>query len=79
MSHRGRGRAPYGQHTPPTVGDELVARLRRRLDEAQLVELTMMVAVENLRSRPNAALGLTSQGCKDRCDVPAAAARGEAG
>ena len=56
--------------TPPTVDDNLVERLRRTLDEAQLVELTMMVSVENLRSRTNAALGLTSQGFKDSCDIP---------
>ncbi|MEU8826928.1 carboxymuconolactone decarboxylase family protein [Streptomyces sp. NPDC048636] len=58
---------------PPTVDDALVERLRRNLDEAQLVELTAMVAVENLRSRINSALGLTSQGFKDSCDLPAAA------
>jgi hypothetical protein len=27
--------------------------------------------VENVRSRFNSALGLTSQGFKDRCDIPA--------
>ena len=32
----------------------------------------MMVAVENVRSRFNSALGLTSQGFKDRCEIPAA-------
>ncbi|MEV6315437.1 carboxymuconolactone decarboxylase family protein [Streptomyces sp. NPDC051776] len=56
--------------TPPAVDDAMVERLREHLDEAQLVELTAMIAVENLRSRVNAALGLTSQGFKDRCDVP---------
>ncbi len=56
--------------TPVTVTDEMVERLRLHLDDAQLVELTMMVAVENQRSRFNAALGLTSQGFKDLCDVP---------
>ncbi|MGY1591552.1 carboxymuconolactone decarboxylase family protein [Geodermatophilus sp. SYSU D00708] len=58
--------------TPPDVTDEMVAALRRELDDAQLVELTMMVAVENVRSRFNSALGLTSQGFRDRCDLPAA-------
>jgi len=29
--------------------------------------------VENLRSRINAALGLTAQGFKDRCEIPAGA------
>ena len=57
---------------PPEVTDEMVADLRRDLDDATLVELTMMVAVENNRSRFNAALGLTSQGFRDRCEVPAA-------
>ncbi|MEU5421738.1 carboxymuconolactone decarboxylase family protein [Streptomyces sp. NPDC001407] len=55
--------------TPPTVTDELVERLRKHLDDAALVELTAMVAVENLRSRTNTALGLTSQGFKDTCEV----------
>jgi AhpD family alkylhydroperoxidase len=59
--------------TPPAVTDEMVAGLRRELDDAQLVELTMMVAVENVRSRFNSALGLTSQGFRDRCELPAPA------
>jgi AhpD family alkylhydroperoxidase len=56
--------------TPPTVTDELVEDLRRDLGEAALVELTMMIAVENQRSRFNSALGLSSQGFRDRCEVP---------
>ena len=59
--------------TPPGVTDEMVAGLRRDLDDAQLVELTMMVAVENVRSRFNSALGLTSQGFRDRCELRATA------
>ena len=57
--------------TPPEVTDEMVAGLRRHLDDAALVELTMMIAVENQRSRFNSALGLTSQGFSDRCELPA--------
>ena len=57
--------------TPPTVTDAMVADLRRELDDAELVELTMMVAVENVRSRFNSALGLTSQGFRDGCELPA--------
>ncbi len=53
------------------VTDEMVASLRRQLGEAALVELTMMIAVENQRSRFNSALGLTSQGFRDRCELPA--------
>lgn len=56
--------------TPPTVDDELVKRLLDHLDEAQLVELTTMICLENWRSRFNSAAGLTGQGFKDRCEVP---------
>ncbi|MGY1720580.1 carboxymuconolactone decarboxylase family protein [Blastococcus sp. SYSU DS0552] len=57
--------------TPVQVTDEMVAGLRRHLDDAELVELTMMISVENSRSRFNSALGLTSQGFSDRCELPA--------
>ena len=60
--------------TPPTVDDQLVKRLLEQLDEAQLVELTMIICLENLRSRFNSALGLTPQGFKDRCEAPQARA-----
>jgi alkylhydroperoxidase family enzyme len=59
--------------TPPEVTDELVDRLSAHLSEAQLVELTAIVAVENLRSRMNSALGLSAQGFKERCEIPATA------
>jgi alkylhydroperoxidase family enzyme len=58
--------------TPPSVTDEMVVRLSTHLGEAELVELTAIVAVENLRSRINSSLGLTAQGFKDRCEIPAA-------
>lgn len=58
--------------SPPEVTDEMVDALRADLGEAALVELTMMVAVENQRSRFNAALGLAAQGFSDRCELPAA-------
>ncbi|MCW2836571.1 MAG: hypothetical protein JWQ15_685 [Marmoricola sp.] len=56
--------------TPPEVTDAMVAGLREDLDDAQLVELTEMISVENLRSRTNSALGLTSQGFTSQCDLP---------
>jgi AhpD family alkylhydroperoxidase len=65
------GYAEAASATPPTVTDQMVAQLRTHLDDAALVELTMMIAVENQRSRFNTALGLTSQGFRDRCEVPA--------
>jgi AhpD family alkylhydroperoxidase len=56
--------------TPPAVTDEMVADLRRDLDDAALVELTMMVAVENTRSRFNSALGLHSQASRTAARCP---------
>lgn len=55
--------------TPDEVTDEMVSALDAALGTPALVELTMMVAVENQRSRFNSALGLTSQGFADRCEV----------
>src|SRR6476661_6232394 len=48
--------------------------LDRQLGHAAMVELTMMVAVENQRSRFNSAMGLTSQGFSDVCELPLAEA-----
>jgi alkylhydroperoxidase family enzyme len=56
--------------TPPTVTDEQSARLQKELGEAALVELTAIVAIENLRSRVNSAFGLTGQGFSDQCEIP---------
>jgi alkylhydroperoxidase family enzyme len=62
--------------TPPEVTDEMAAALREALGVEAFVELTMMVAVENQRSRVNSALGLTSQGFKDRCELGEGSRRG---
>lgn len=56
--------------TPPTVTDELAGTLLERLGEPAFVELTVMAATENFRSRINGALGLTSQGFSDSCAIP---------
>jgi AhpD family alkylhydroperoxidase len=48
--------------TPVDVSDELFSALREHFDDAQLVELVHMVALENLRSRFNAAFGIGSAG-----------------
>jgi alkylhydroperoxidase family enzyme len=56
--------------TPPQVTDEMVADLRTRFTDAEVVELTATIALENQRSRTNTALGLTSQGFRDHCDLP---------
>ncbi|HZG06311.1 MAG TPA: carboxymuconolactone decarboxylase family protein [Streptomyces sp.] len=56
--------------TEPSVTDGLARELVGRLGEKAFVELTAMVAVENLRSRINSAFGLVGQGFSDRCEVP---------
>jgi len=48
--------------TPVTVSDELIAALRERFEDRQLVELAHMIALENLRSRFNAAFGIGAAG-----------------
>ena len=48
--------------TGETVTDELWARLRGHFSEAQLVELTAAVALENFRSKFNVPLGIEAQG-----------------
>lgn len=55
-----------------TVDDEIVADLRKRFGDAGLVELTYLIALENMRSRFNSSLGLTSQGFSsgDACVIP---------
>jgi AhpD family alkylhydroperoxidase len=62
--------------TPVAVTDQLFAELRRRFNEAQLVELTNVIAVENMRGRFNMALGFGSAGFTDGmvCAVPETAA-----
>jgi AhpD family alkylhydroperoxidase len=58
--------------TPMAVTDEMVAGLIRQLGEKAVVELTQMVALENMRSRFNSAAGLQSQGYSDVCELPLA-------
>ena len=48
--------------TGEKVSDELFARLRGHFSEAQMVELTAVVALENFRSKFNPALGIEAQG-----------------
>jgi len=62
--------AEAATETPVMLSDDLVERLHEHFDDTELVELAAWVALENLRSRFNAGLGLHSQGFADRCDVP---------
>lgn len=58
--------------TPPSASDAQVADLERRFGRAGVIELTYQIAMENLRSRMNFALGLDEQGFSagDACRVP---------
>jgi len=48
--------------TPPTVTDEMSARLLGQLGPAALVELTAFIGAANLTSRTNVALGIEAEG-----------------
>src|SRR4029077_15686879 len=65
--------------TPPEGSDELFAALRGHFDERQMVELTNVIALENLRSRFNSALDMTPAGFSEGmvCIVPEPAATPE--
>ncbi len=58
--------------TPSEVDDDLFGRLRAHFDDAQLVELTSAVAIENFRARFNGATGMAAQGFAEGmvCVVP---------
>ena len=58
--------------TPPEIGDELFASLREHFDERQMVELTNIIALENLRSRFNIAFDMDPAGFSEGrvCIVP---------
>jgi len=49
-------------YTSQKVDDDLFERLKQHFSEAQIVELTAAVALENFRSKFNPALGVESQG-----------------
>ena len=55
--------------TPPTVTDELSARLLARLGAPAMVELTAAIALANFYTRNNTALGIESQGFAAACDL----------
>jgi alkylhydroperoxidase family enzyme len=55
--------------TPPTVTDELSARLLETLGAPALVELTAWVALANQYARTNVALGIEAQGFSASCGL----------
>jgi alkylhydroperoxidase family enzyme len=56
--------------TPPTVTDELSARLLEQLGAPALVELTAFAALSNQVARTNVALGIAAQGFSAACGLP---------
>jgi alkylhydroperoxidase family enzyme len=60
-------------NTPPTVTDELSARLLDRLGPAAMIELTVFIAFSNFSTRSNTAVGIESQGFSAACEIPSPA------
>ena len=60
--------------TPVDVPGALFANLQEHFDDAQIVELTHVIALENMRGRFNLALGIGAAGFSEGmvCAVPAA-------
>jgi len=67
--------------TPVEVPNSLFARVREHFDEAQLVELSSAIALENMRGRFNLALGVGAAGFSEGmvCAVPAVPEKAAAG
>jgi AhpD family alkylhydroperoxidase len=75
FSERERVALEYAEavtHPDPGVDDALMARLRQHFDEDAVVELTGLIAFQNLSSKFNSALGVAPQGF---CRLPGKAAR----
>jgi len=69
------GYAEAMTQTPPAVTDDMVAELLEQLGEAALVELTAFIALANMNSRGNVALGIESEGYAESCDLKPLAKR----
>ncbi len=54
-------------YTDQRVDEELVEQLKKHYTEAQIVELTAAIAMENFRSKFNPPLGIEAQGF---CVIP---------
>jgi alkylhydroperoxidase family enzyme len=61
--------------TPPAVTDDMVAELLGQLGAPAVVELTAFIALANMNSRGNVALGIESEGYADSCDLKPLATR----
>lgn len=56
--------------TPPTVTDDLSARLLEALGAPALVELSAFIALANVYTRTNIAFGIEGQGFAAACGLP---------
>jgi alkylhydroperoxidase family enzyme len=55
--------------TPPTVTDDMSARLLEQLGAPAMVELTAFIALANFMTRSNVALGIESDGFAEACEL----------
>ena len=55
--------------TPPTVTDEMAARLLKQLGAPAMVELTSVIALANVYARTNVAFGIESDGFAPACGL----------
>ena len=55
--------------TPPTVSDEMSARLLEQLGAPAMVELTSFIALANVYARSNVAFGIESDGFAKACGL----------
>lgn len=58
--------------TPPIIDDLMAASLLDRLGAPAMVELTQIIALENMRARFNLGAGLKPQGYAQVCELPLA-------
>jgi alkylhydroperoxidase family enzyme len=63
------GYAEAMSQTPPTVTDEMSARLQDQLGTAAMVELTAFIALTNFITRSNVAFGISSDGFAEACGL----------
>ena len=61
--------------TPPTVTDEMSARLLKALGPPALLELTAVIALANFYTRNNTALGIEAEGLAASCGLQPLAER----
>lgn len=63
------GYAEAMSQTPPTVTDEMSARLLKALGAPALLELTAVIALANYYARSNTAIGIEAQGLAASCGL----------